>query len=240
MNEFAPDQTQVGQGGTQNEPAQPQVTSLDSLPEFEFKGQKLTPDRLQEVLTGFESANHKVKTYESEKTYWDNLRTDLQNVRLDPRLAEKFKATYPDKFHSYLEVLDLPDQTHGMPKEFMNEFGELRNGYAKMLLPKLYEKYPLSSENEILARADSLLSQGAKLNDAQWEKIAKESHEAMKKKSDAFYKKELKTQIEKGEAGKDVPPGGPPPGKAPVKPRTFKEAEEAMIKHMNEQGMKAF
>lgn len=252
-DQFVNGSPQAGEAQGQDQaPAQPSTVNLDGLSEFEFQGQKLTPDRLQEVFQGYERA----KGVANEDRYWANLDTDIDSVIADPKLAERFKSVYPEKFHRILdrELARSQGQSQqstpqALPKEFTSKVDKLEQALHQMavesanakldaLLPKLYEKYPMAIEDQVLARAESLLSQGMKLTDQTWERLAKESHELATKKADAFYKKQLEKQTEKGLAGRDVPPGGVAPGRAPNKPRTFAEAESAMIEHLKANGIR--
>ena len=103
------------------------------------------------------------------------------------------------------------------------------------LLPKVLGKYPLASEIEILTRAEAALSSKQKVTDATFERFARESHETYAKRSDQYYGTKLKAQQEVGAKGRDIGPGGGAPGHAPIKPRTFAEAQEAMLKAVGAQ-----
>lgn len=255
MNEFVPDPTSTGQAtGAEGAPAQPEIVNLDGMSKFQFQGQEWTPDRLQEVFKGYQSLGERQKQSQAEDRFWSNLDTDIESVLADPNLAEKFKSIYPEKFHRVLDRVlsgkstQPAQQTQGLPKEYVSKLNQLEqmihqqavesaNAKLDATLPPLYTKYPMANEDQVLARAEAMLAQGTKLTDAAWDRIVKESHEAMTKKADAFYKKQLQTQIDKGQAGKDAPSGGMIPGKAPAKPRTFADAEREMIAHLKSQGM---
>jgi hypothetical protein len=236
--------------------AVPQLTNLDSLSEFEFQGEKFTPERFQEIYKGFQTLSEQQKSVQSEDRYWRNLEADLDNVRQNQSLADAFKRTYPAKFHAVLGAIvrgETPgaDQNQSqLPKEFLNEFGQLKSSYGQLqnqlhqmavdsanakldaILPKLYDKFPMAVEDQVLARAEAILTNGGKLTEATWERLAKESHEAVQKKADGFYKKQLNAQTEKGLMGKDIGSGGAVPGKAPQKIRTFADAEREMMAHV--------
>jgi hypothetical protein len=256
MDQFAPEQPSMSQPEVQADQGAPQITSLDSLSEFEFQGERLTPERLQEVFQGYKALSERQKQSQSEERYWSNLDADIENVMANPTLADKFKQVYPEKFHRILERMmgqtqGQQQQSQGLPKEYLSKLSkvdqleqtlhqmavESANAKLDALLPKLYEKYPMANEDQVLARAEAMLSQGMKLNDQAWERIAKESHEAVSKKADAFYKKQLQTQLDKGQLGKDAGPGGSVPGKAPQKLRTFDDAYKAAMEHAKSQGM---
>lgn len=254
MNDFVSDPSSTGQAPSEQAPAQPEIVNLDGMSKFQFQGQELTPDRLQEVFQGYKTLSERQKQSQADERYLANLDTDIESVLADPNLADKFKSIYPEKFHRILDRImagkspQPAQQNQGLPKEYVSRLNNLEqmlhqqavesaNARLDLTLPPLYAKYQLANEDQVLARAEAMLSQGHKLTDAAWDRIVKESHDAGTKKADAFYKKQLQTQLDKGQAGKDAPNGGMVPGKAPAKPRTFADAEREMIAHLKSQGM---
>lgn len=244
-------------------------TELDGLSEFTFQGENLTPDQLHRLMTEHKSYSERIGSFEKQKEYFENLDADIEHVLKDPGLTDKFKQTYPKMLnginvHAYLDRLlsgnrttQAPEQTAqttSLPKEFLNEFGELKRGLqfltqdalkakeeaagAKLdaILPKLYDKFPLAENDVVLLRAEKFLESGGKLTDQTWERFVRESHQAEQKKFDQYQSAQLKTQLEKGRRAQDTGPGGATPGQAPAKkPKTFDEAREAMIKHYQDQ-----
>ncbi len=238
------------------------VTDLDGLSEFTFQGEKYNPERLHQVFGEHKTWSEKIKDYEKESEYSNNLQIDLDNVLNDPRLADKFKATYPKKYHA---ILDRYLSTNGqapapattaqptLPKEFLNEFGQVKdrlkffeqrayeaevasaNAKLDSVLPPLFKKFEMANEDQVYARAEGILQSGQKLTEKTWERLVRESHEAMQKKADQVYGAKLKSQLEKGQRGADVGAGGATPGQAPVKIRTFDEAREAAIAALTSQ-----
>jgi hypothetical protein len=238
------------------------TTDIDGLSEFTFQGEKYTPEQLHKILTEARTYGEQAKSYQEEKKYLDNLDADLENVLQDPRLADRFKQVYPNKFHGVLDKL-LRDQRQGdarpnaqssLPKEFLNEFGQLKERLkfheerayqaevqaagAKLdsMLPPLFQKFPMAIEDQVYARAESILASGQKLTEKTWERLVRESHDVAQKKADQFYGSKLKSQLDKGQRGRDVGPGGATPGSTPNKPRTFDEAREAMLRHVQNGG----
>ncbi len=238
------------------------LTELDGLSEFTFQGEKYTPDQFHKVLTEHKTFGEQAKTYSQYKKFDDNLETDLDNIMQDPRLAERFKQVYPQRYHWQVDRLlrdqrqaaNPPNAQSALPKEFLNEFGqvkerlsffekrahdaEVESASAKLdaMLPPIFKKYPMSVEDQVYQRAEILLSQGQKLTEKTWERLARESHEAQQKRADQFYGDKLKSQIDKGRSGRDVGPGGSPPGQAPVKPKTFDDAREEMMRAVGAKG----
>ncbi len=239
------------------------LTELDGLSEFTFQGEKYTPDQLHKMFTEHKTYGEQAKNYSQFKKFDDNLETDLDNILQDPRLAERFKQVYPQKYHGIVDRL-LRDQRQGqapaptaqnaLPKEFINEFGQVKErlkffeerahqaevqaASAKLdsILPPIFKKYPMAIEDQVYSRAESLISQGQVLTDKTWERLARESHDTAQKRADQFYGEKLKTQMDKGRSGRDVGPGGSTPGQAPNKPKTFDEAREEMMRAVGAKG----
>ncbi len=240
--------------------AAPSLTELDGLSEFTFQGEKYTPDQLHKMLGEHKTYSEQLTDYKKDKEYADNLQIDLDNVLADPRLADKFKATYPKKFHAILDrylstggqspAPSQPAQSQSLPREFQDEFmsmkdrlsqfeqrsfqAEVESANAKIeaLVPPLLEKFPMADETTIYSRAEAVLQSGQKLTEKTWERLVRENHEQNQKRADRVYGAKLKSQMEKGQRGQDTGPGGASPGAAPVKPRTFDEAREAMLASM--------
>jgi hypothetical protein len=236
------------------------ITELDGLSEFSYQGNKYTPEQLHKIMTEHKSYGEQVKNFSDDKKFYDNLDSDLEHVLNDPSLAQKFKTVYPPKFHSYVDKIlrdkgqaAAPANTAqpGLPKEFLNKFGameqrlsffekrafdaEVQSANAKLeaLMPPLLTKFPLANEDQVYTRAEVLLQQGQKLTEKTWERLVRESHESMKKRSDQFYSAKAKQQLDKGKQGADMGAGGGSPGLSPRKPRTFAEAQEAMMASLN-------
>lgn len=243
-------------------PETPQILDLDGVSEFTFQGEKFNPDRFHKIFSEHKSYGEKVKEYEKNSVYEQNLDVDLDNVLQDPRLADKFKTIYPQRYHARLDrelklrqgqAQDKPAQSASVPKEFMTkleqmeqrmQFHETRAYEAEVAaasakleatLPPLFNKFKLANEDQVYSRAESLIQQGQKLTEKTWERLVRESHDTAKKKSDQEQSATLKIQMEKGQRGADVGPGGATPGSAPRKIRTFDDAREAAIASLTSQ-----
>lgn len=244
-------------------PQAPEIVDIDGLSEFSFQGEKRNPDWLHKMSQEHQSYSQKVKEWEKEIEFSNNLQIDLDNVLNDPRLVEKFKATYPQKYHAILDRYLMSNgqapapsnnaSASSLPKEFMSEFNQMKdrlnfheqrayqaevqsaNAKLDAVLPPLFSKYELANEDQVYARAEVLLQGGQKLTDKTWERLVRESHDSMTKKADQVYSARLKTQLEKGQRGQDVGPGGATPGAAPKKLRGFDAAREAAIESITRQ-----
>lgn len=252
-------ETQVEAPVVENQP-----TDLDGLSEFTYQGEKYTPDALAKIFGEHKTYSQSHKEHQSEKKFSDNFQIDLESVLERPDLASKFKATYPQKYHAILDMFlrvnnANPAQTNNaqssLPKEFMSDFeqmkeriqfherrayeAEVQSANAKLdsILPPLFDKYKMANEDQVYGRAEALIQSGQKLTDKTWERLVRESDEKMQKKADQVYSARLKSQMDKGQRGSDVGPGGATPGQAPVKLKTFAEAQEAMIAHYKQKGL---
>lgn len=242
------------------ENSQPQVTELDGLSEWKWQGKKFTNDDFHKILTEHETYSKTSKEFETEKRFYDNLEADLLLVLEKPQLAQSFKSTYPQKFHSYLDMVlkdagqakaqtDPAQNTSNLPKEFMTEFeqmkerlswhekrayeAEVQANTAKLdaMLPPLFKKFEMANEEQVYAKAEALLNANQKLTEKTWERLIRESHEQMQKKFDRFQSAKIKEQTEKGQRGADGGPGGAAPGQAP-KRKSWEDATQEMIAAM--------
>ncbi|MES1988824.1 MAG: hypothetical protein V4440_12510, partial [Pseudomonadota bacterium] len=243
--------TQAATGSAPSEPAAatettPSMTELDGLSEFTFQGEKYTPDQLHKLMSEHKTYSQEMKGYEQKKTFEKNLKIDLNSVSEDPRLADDFKRMYPQEYHALVDIVlknrqqsqpapSVPAQTNALPKEFLNEFGELKQGFSMLqaelmdaktaeanakldtILPPLAAKFPMAVEDQVLQRAEGLLKSGQRLTEKTWERLYRESHDSLTKRADQFYSAKLKSQLEKGQKGADSGSGGAAPGQAPVK-----------------------
>lgn len=244
--------------------ASPEIVDLDGISRFSVQGQEYTPEQLSKIFNEHKRFSEDQSSYTKNKIYYDNLDIDLMNVRGNPQLAEVFKEKYPKEFHKYLRAVLQEERGEqapqgqkaqaGIPPEFLNEFGQVKRqlqsvlqeshqakveaNLAKIdaLLPPLLTKFPLASEDQVLTRAEAMLNSGVKLTDKTWERLARESHETNEKRWSTAQAAKMKEQTEKGQRARDTAPGGSAPGHAPVKPRTFAEAQEAFMAHAKSQG----
>ncbi len=253
---------QAPQADTPPAPEATALTELDGLSEFTFQGQKYTPDQLHKIFGEHKTFSSQSDEYKKEKEYSDNLQIDLDNVLADPRLADKFKATYPKKYHG---VLDRYLQSNGqapaqsqpaqgsLPKEFQNEFSQVKerlamfeqrafdaevasaNAKIDAIVPKLLEKFPMADDGSVYQKAEQVIQSGQKLTEKTWERLVRENHEQNQKRADRVYGAKMKAQQEKGQRGQDIGSGGATPGQAPKRPRTFDEAREAALESLKSQ-----
>lgn len=254
--EAAPDLNAPQNAGEQA----PSVTDLDALSEFSFQGKKYSPDKLLEIVNGYEKLSETQQSFSKDQEYLENLDADIEAVLKNPALAEKFKALYPQKFHTILDRVlktNRPDTAtpqpaqNALPPEVMQKLqaleqwkqtqeqrahqAEVQSATAQIdkITEPLYKKFPMADETAVLAKAEALLNAGTKLTEKTWERIIRENHESAQKRWDQYQGATLQQQMEKGRRAQDVPLGGATPGQAP-KRRTMAEAEEALIAHVKQ------
>lgn len=259
MLDLAPEGTGAAEAANEGSAAPAQdILNLDSQSQWKYQDQTFTPDSWGQIYNEHQQWSSKVKEYDEAQKFVDNFEVDLEKVLKDPNLVDRFKQVYPQRlYHGIVDRLlsnprQGPAQTNtaqpSLPKEFLNEFNQVKgalqqfaqqnrqaqeaaaSAHLDATLPKLLTKYPMASEIEVLTKAEALLAQKQKVTDAVFERLARESHEVQSKRADQYYSTKLKAQMEKGAKGRDTGPGGGAPGTAPVKPRTFDEAREAMLK----------
>ena len=135
----APEQT----GSDGGDPSS-QVVDLDSVQKFRFAGREWTPKDFQGAYMMQSDYTRKTQQLAEERKYYDNLSADLESVRNDPRLADKFKSIYPKKFHNYLGFINSgtppaqqTQQPGGQPEqskpnvdpEFLERFNRVETAY---------------------------------------------------------------------------------------------------------------
>lgn len=241
----------------------PSVTDLDGLSEFQFQGSKYTPDQLLEIVNGYKKLSETSASRAEREEYEEHFRVDRERLLKDPSLADQFRQKYPKDYHWVLdflpkgqrqEVAAQPNTApNALPPEVQKEIDDLKawrqtqeqrayqsevkaaEAQLEKITGPLFQKFPMADTDAVFAKADALLSQGNKLTEKTWERLVRENHESSQKRWDQFQGATLKQQMEKGRRAADVGPGGATPGQAPIKPRTFDEAEQALLNHVRSQ-----
>lgn len=249
------DTEQPQETGTPEQPTVQQLMDLDSLEKFRFGGQEMTPKDLRDSQLRYADYTRKTKelaeerrSHEKERSYYENLYADLETVKQRPDLVEKFKTTYPEKFHAYLDKAlgtTDPEKTEGkepsIPKEFLDRFDRLEsdlnerkvqaiNAELDHTFKALATKYPMADEESMIARGQALLARGEKLTSEVWEQIAKSVHDKFQKVAEAHYAEKIKKQTTANSQGRDIGNGGSTPDTAPHRPRRIKEAADLAMR----------
>lgn len=234
------------------------LTDIDSLDKFTFQGQEYTPDQLHDYLNGYNELKETHSKVTEESKYLENLRADLDHVRQRPELVEKFKQTYPQKYHSYLDLVlkkDAQAQANGqekpsLPEDVMKKLSEIDeikgkltsyeqrereaeaariNSELDQTFNKLSEKYPFGVEADVLAKAEAMIQRGHKFTNSTWERLWRESNNTFQKRWESHHDAIVKAQAEKGKKAGDIGPGGQAPGQEKNEPRTLQEATKSLL-----------
>lgn len=258
-------QTEAVNENTQTQEA-PSVTDLDGFSEFQFQGEKYTPEALREIVTGYKQFSETAKQRSEREEFDKHFEVDRVRLLKDPSLADLFRQKYPKDYHWILEFLPKEQRQemaqpqtaqNALPPEVSEKLKQLDSLMAwktaqeqrdfqtqvevaqaqiDKITEPLYKKFPLAEEAAVLARAEALLQSGQKLTEKTWERLIRENHEAVQKRWDQHQGAILKQQQEKGRRAQDMGPGGATPGQAPARPKTFDEAREALMKHVQSIG----
>ena len=230
---------------------QPSVVDIGSLERFKYNGREMTPKEFGEAYLRHEDYSRKTQAIAEERKYYENLNYDLEAVKNNPALADKFKQIYPEKYHGYLKwVASEQSATNKQVQEkdpeqsFKEEFYALKkeineqkisaiNAELDAKFTKFLDKFPYADEEAVVARAQVLLDKGEKLTDKVWESLFKASNDRTQGIAEKHYSDKFKKQNQANLKGKDVPAGGATPGAAPVQPRSIK----AMTNHLFASGM---
>lgn len=240
----------------------PQSTDIDSLSEFSFQGQKYTPQALAKLLGEHQKYSQSMPEAEKYREFAENLEIDIEKVVRNPALADQFKQMYPKQFHAVLDKMlgttrpaaSQENAQANMPSEITSKLHALESelagfkqekyqaqvaqqeAYLQKVVDPLFEKYPYAKprevQNAVFAQAQSMVEQGYKMTDAAWDRLVKETHLAIKKQSDELRAIEIKKQTEVGAKGADTGAGGSPPGQAPARARSFREAEMEALRQI--------
>lgn len=235
-----------------------EILNLEGVSKFKFGDREWTPDDLRKSILMHQDYTKKTQETAKERKYFDNLAYDLRAVADNPALKDEFMKTYPEKFHSYLEVIQdrleaQQEQAHGqdspgqdlrsqLPKELIQRLDRVENyvkekeiaAYDAQLDAKfstLQSKFPDADQEVIIAQAEAFISNGGKPDDKVWEQLFKNSHDKFNQRIEAKQKATLNNQRSANQKAKDMGPGGGTPTSAPTRSGGLKGAEEAAIRH---------
>ena len=138
------------------------ILDLQKLGKFKFEGQEMTYDELRKAYLRQQDYSKKTQALAEERKYSDNLAADLRSVAKDPRLAEEFKRVYPERFHSYLELIMQRAQNSAQAsgQAPASNFGELPKEFVDRLerSEKLLNEFQQESQETTKATLDSMFS----------------------------------------------------------------------------------
>lgn len=257
----APTEEQPAQEAAPEAPAAPTVADIDGFTEFKFQGKSYTPENLAKMFKDYEEKAQVAERASDYEKYLDNVTIDIEAVLQDPRLADKFKETYPKPFHALLDR-ELKRQgrqdasptqdTQGIPKEVLSKINALeskvsryerlaheadiekQDAYLQKTVDPLFAKYEFANQDAVWAKAQMLSEQGYNMTPAAWERLIKENHDAIQKRAEERHQAKLKEQMEKGKSAQDTGAGGSAPGQAPKRAKTIAEATDDLVAHLSQ------
>lgn len=241
-------------------PAPPQtqaeIIALDKLERFKFGDKEYTPDQLRKERMLHQDYTKKTQALSKVKSYYDSLQIDLDDVKANPHLADKFREVYPKEFHKFLDYVirqeeraqaaqengqNVPSRSE-IPQEIQNKISRFEAyvheqetaKYEAQLdtrIARLSSKYPEGNEELVLARAQAYLDnspQGTQISEAQWEKMWKQSHDQAIERDKKRQEALFNKQKSANNAAKDMAPGGQAVGSAPQKIRLKDVADQIL------------
>lgn len=220
------------------------IVDLDSVEKFRYAGREWTPKDFQGAYMMQSDYTKKTQALSEERKYYDNLQTDLDQVKANPQLAAEFRKVYPKNFHRYLDYVTpaqaaaemkqtqspgkldqaVEDRINRIESAFHEQKVAAVEAELDAKFKTLAAKYDFADEEAVIARAQALLGRGEKLTDKVWDSLWKSVHDRNLKISDQRQAEKVKKQTQVNAQGKDMGSGGGTPGSAPKVARTIKEA----------------
>ena len=248
---FNTDFSKLDQGAVE-----PTIYELEKLSKFKYQGQELTPKDLESMILRQKDYTQKTQSlskeresFKAEQKYYENLHYDLENVKNNPQLAQKFIEIYPEKFHSYLKQVlgqnqnpaqSQQNQAQQYDVDLMSRLQKLESYYndqevakhtqaINSTISKLESKYPDADKEKVLGRVWQAAHDGAEINDQLWENTFKTVEGEFKARLNARYGDLVKQQTEANKKARDVETGGGTVGRAPQKFKSLKDVTSHAI-----------
>jgi len=230
---------------------QQDIVELDKLEKFKFSGQDWTPKDLTGAILRQSDYTRKTQEIAQERKYYDNLSADLDAVKQNPQLMERFKQVYPEKYHNYLRYVTAEEkaaqqvQPQGVDQQFMKRFETVENALKEQRLTainaeldamfdKLGKKYTYADEASVIAKAQALLDRGQRLDEKTWDAVWKSEHDRVQAHAQKMWSDKIANQKQANAKARDVASGGGIPGQAPKNPRTIKEATNLAMRDLEQ------
>lgn len=166
------------------------VLDLDSVQKFRFEGREWSPKDFRQAHMMHADYTRKTQQLAEERKYYDNLQDDLERVKANPQLAEKFRSIYPEKFHKFLGYVSpaqaasaaqgqnqgstqgqaptdpaLMSRIEAIEKQYRDQQAAAIDAELEAKFGTLSKKYPLADEESVIARAEALLSRAKETGD---------------------------------------------------------------------------
>jgi len=247
-------------------PSIQEIIDLDKVEKFKMHGEEWTRDKLASSMLRQADYTRKTQelgkdrqTFANEQKFYDNLAYDIANVLKDPALVAKFKETYPEKFHQYLEPYSGYLQTkqgaqeksgaqQGTDPQFMARLNQVEGKFrqqevkaAEVMLDGIFKqyqtKYPFADEASVISKSLALMEQKQRsgqsddLSNDDWNRVFRSENDRVQKLAETQYKNTVTKQLTANRKAKDIGTGGDAVGQSPKK-MTMKEATEAAIRDL--------
>lgn len=230
-----------------------EMLNLNSVLKFKFGDREWTPDQLEKAILRQSDYTKKTQQLAESRKYYDNLEADLENVRGNPELVDKFMEVYPKEFHKYLKLANNQQEAISRQAQAQNENApidpqllsklerlesHIRNTEIKAKeaeldakFSSLAKKYPDANEEVVLARAQALIDRGGLVNDQVWDKLWKQSHDSFLSRFEAKQKQTLQQQRMANSKAAGPSSAGGVPTNAPRR-ETFAQATDRAIQEL--------
>lgn len=258
-NSFQDSDNESLNGTDESQSAMPEITELDKLEKFKWQGKEYSPKDLQNMVLMRQDYTRKTQELSEARKYVDNLEVDLEAVKNDPSLADKFKEIYPEQYHKYLDYI-LSQNPQQQNQERSSEEDDRVARLEKKLSAWEQDKHQTqvqAIEREIdaeinkainthkdLLKTDSMKSrfeidcitlarqlhgEGTQLTPEIWQKIGDHVAQDLASLSNVSRSDIVKKQSAASQNARDIPPGGGVPGTAPKKFKSLREAMHAAM-----------
>lgn len=225
-----------------------EIPELDKFERFKWEGKDWSLKDLKNSVLMQSDYSRKTEAISQERKYYDNLAADLDHVRSNPSMADKFREMYPEKFHAYLKYIQnesaqpgnaVPAQKPQMDPQLMSRIDQMEKMITEDKVSaleakleaqdqKMAAKFPRADIEAVYARASQLHASGTKLTDEAWEKLWQGDHDKHSKRFDSWQKETVQKQKEAISQSRDIGSGGGIPGQAPKKIK-LKDVAESIL-----------
>ncbi len=153
------------------------LTDLEKLEKFVFKGKEWTPKEIEAAMLRQEDYTRKTqeaakirKDFEKQQAQEEQFRTsyryDLQKVRENPALADEFRRIYPDHYHHFVDnLLEESRATASNQTQASSQTGQQPAGVPTEVLKRIEKIEGDLTKREVEALQAQL--------DSQWETFSK-------------------------------------------------------------------
>jgi hypothetical protein len=135
------------------------VPELEKLDKFRYRGKEYTAKDLEKTPFFHSDYTKKTQALAEERKFYENLPYDLEVLKSNPSLADKFKSIYPEKFHwalNYVLGEQASTQNTGGNSATAEQAQQKIAEVKDPRIDELYESYQSSQREAAQARIDSM------------------------------------------------------------------------------------